>query len=348
MRTGQTDRAIEAAIAAEARSAGIVLDDAQNVAASRLARLAGPIGDPDERPVGVYLHGPAGRGKTWLADAFLRAVPDARTRRVHFHGFLEELHRAIFARRIDAAPAQVDAVAGAIDDTIGDAEVLVFDEFHVHDPGDARLLTLLLHRVADRGIAVVATSNYAPAQLLPSPIWHHLFEPGIALIEERFDIVPLEGPRDYREGGKADGGFAAGRWIVADATPGEPTVRVVVRGRSFDVVGAGGGELTITFAQLCEAPTSAIEYLDWATRYPRWTVRDVPSLAAVPPPARQRFVNAIDVLVDRGVPATFTSVLTLEAFIASAHDAGPDAPRLTSRLRLLRAEEATASTAVAR
>jgi len=360
MRAGGSHRAgreLRAAIAARARAQGFALDDGQREVVERLGRLAWIIrsGRADGEPLGVYLHGPAGRGKSWLADAFFDAAPTRDRRRVHFHAFLDELHRAIFARRTAASAAAgerepaPDVVASAIGDAVGGVRLLVFDEFHVHDPGDARLLTLVLTHLIAREVAVVATSNYAPDELLPNPIWHAMFEPGIALLREHLEIVPLDGPRDYRESAGAHEGFAAGEWIVTPGSVGPAAVaelgRLEVRGRAFDVVAADGDELIVTFAQLCEASTSAIEYLDWAARFPRWTVCGVPAFTDIAPPARQRFVNAVDVLVDRGVMVTFTSALGLGEFIATAAGAGPDAARLQSRMRLLTARERVGETA---
>ena len=33
----------------------------------------------------LYLHGPVGRGKSWLLDGFFQALPMAEKQRVHFH-----------------------------------------------------------------------------------------------------------------------------------------------------------------------------------------------------------------------------------------------------------------------
>jgi predicted ATPase len=57
------------------------------------------------------------------------------------------------------------------------SRLLFFDELHIHDSGDARLLTRLLYHVFTRKLTVLATSNYAPDNLLPNPVWHHIFEP---------------------------------------------------------------------------------------------------------------------------------------------------------------------------
>src|SRR5690606_11334751 len=121
--------------------------------------------------------------------------------------------------------------------------LLFFDELHVHDSGDARLLTRLLEHVFTRRLTVLATSNYAPAELLPNPTWHHTFEPGIALLTQNLDVVALRGPVDYRTmRDDHSRGFAAGTWSTGapPQTPPEPET-VTVGGRSFEVAATGDG-----------------------------------------------------------------------------------------------------------
>jgi cell division protein ZapE len=162
--------------------------------------------------------------------------------------------------------------------------------------------------------------------------------------------VRLDGDTDYRRvpGSATDlgsavestadsgsaGGFTAGVWATdppAGAPGGSETVRV--RDREFEVVSAGA-ELWITFDQLCSAATSAIEYLDWAERFARWIILDVPGFDGLVEAPRQRFVTAVDVLVDRDVETVFVSRLSREQFAASA-EGTRDAERLLSRLALL-------------
>lgn len=47
----------------------------------------------------LFVYGPAGRGKSWAVNAFFDATPTRRKTRVHFHGFLDALHRSIHHRR---------------------------------------------------------------------------------------------------------------------------------------------------------------------------------------------------------------------------------------------------------
>ncbi|VXC30666.1 cell division protein ZapE [Pseudoclavibacter sp. 8L] len=392
-----------AAIAASATADGFALDDGQRMVARRLAGLGAQIvehealavenaapnpaadADPDiaglrdadvaeaERPDasaadstaprGLYLWGPAGRGKSWLLDAFYGAVPVDRKLRVHFHSFFNELHSRIFANR-----GSETVFANAVRELIGDAKLLLFDEFHVHDPGHATLLTALLRYALDHGITVVATSNYRPQGLLPSPVYHHIFEPGIELIERELDVVELPGEVDYRRS-RADAverrGFATGSWVhvpsvtstqadgaggadsadeqsTADAGSAPDATRpasaeatsLELGGRTFEVTAVRGRELWATFAELFIVQTSSLEFLQWARDFDTWHILDVPLLAAVGRDPQQRFVNAVDVLVDYDIEAHFHADASFDEFVAAAAGRA-DAFRMVSRLHLL-------------
>ena len=313
---------------------GFVLDRPQRALLDRLATLGADLERGALRkspPRSLYIYGEAGRGKSWLADAFYAELPMAQKSRVHFHGFFDELHRSIQDHR-----SERDAVERAIDDITDNSRLLFFDELHVHDSGDARLLTRLLDHVFRRGLTVVATSNYAPHDLLPNPIWHHIFEPGIALVTAHMDVWNLAGPIDYRTIKEDHGdGFAAGTWSM---TPTHSNAlehhTIAAGGRAFSVTSAGDGELVATFNQVCVAATSTAEYLHWARAYPRWTITDVPPFGDVDAEAQQRFINLIDVLVDADVTVRFLSPVELSTFLADALKR-PDAFRMASRLHLL-------------
>jgi cell division protein ZapE len=331
---------------------GFVLDTAQRALLDRLALLGAELDHRPlwrSRPRSLYIHGDAGRGKSWLADAFFARLPSPRKTRVHFHGFFDALHRSIHDHR-----SERDAVERAVADLTRESRLLFFDELHVHDAGDARLLTRLLDHVFQRGMTVLATSNYAPDDLLPNPIWHHTFEPGIALIAAHMDVWHLDGPVDYRTRNENHGsGFAAGSWTrtpggssvhaaspvrAASAAPAPSTASAVetltVQGRTFAVTSADGARLTATFDQLCRAATSSVEYLLWARMFRQWVITDVPSLATTDADTQQRFITLVDVLSDADVTAHFSSTLDLPDFLAEASER-PDAFRMTSRLQLL-------------
>src|SRR5262245_44753170 len=77
-------------------------------------------------PLGLYLCGPVGRGKSMLMDLFFRSVPNPRKRRVHFHAFMLEVHDRIERERRARTSQPILKVATGI---AGEAELLCFDEF---------------------------------------------------------------------------------------------------------------------------------------------------------------------------------------------------------------------------
>ena len=379
MTSRRPDR-VRAAVGAAAAREGFDLDAAQRDVLDRLLTLAGELGRrPADGPAprGVYVWGDAGRGKSWLVGAFFAALadelPDGAARRAHVYDLFRALHAAIHARRSaprvavpdafrpaarpgtrgvpghDADPVRTpgpSAVDAALDDLLRGTRVLYLDELHLHDTGDATLLTRLLRRAFESGVVVLATSNYEPGTLLPNPLWHHVAEPGIALLRAHLDVVELAGPTDYRSlGGRGRAGFAAGAWLQPGTAaqlaarglraPGaDEAARVRTGSRTFPVAAARDDELWVTFEDLAVRPTSTLEYLDWSARFRRWVVTGVPLLTDVDREAQQRFVAVVDVLCDADVELVVTSPHPRDAFVA-ARPPRPDAFRTASRLLLL-------------
>ncbi|MCZ1073140.1 MULTISPECIES: cell division protein ZapE [Rhodococcus] len=305
-------------------------DPHQRAGAEALHRLGGDLAARRASPSGVYLWGPVGRGKTWLMDRFLETVP-VPARRHHFHGFFTALH---------AHAHRLGSIDDAVDAAVGDARVLCFDEFHVHDIGDGMLVARAVRTLLGRGVALVATSNYPPSGLLPNPLFHHLFEPTIVLLERRMEVVEVGGPIDRRRTAAPapDGGFGSGEFL----SPGvldlpEPGERRTLRpsGRALPALAVRGGVVWFDFADLCCAPTAPADYLAVLRDHREWIVTGVPPLREVDPDALRRFGNVVDVLCDAGARLTVCATVARADFATSV-PAEPDVDRLLSRLALLR------------
>lgn len=286
--------------------AEFLLDDAQASAADTLS-IPGT--------EGVYLWGPVGRGKTWLLDTYFAGAATTAKKRVHFHSFFRDLHAAYFRHRfsIDAA---IDDIL-SMDDTSLQAELLCFDEFHVHDIGDARLITRMLDALFARRVALVVTSNYAPDDLLPNPLFHPTFVPTIEKLKKNLAVICVDGPVDHRATGTSDSRFASGTWTLERVPDGH------------------------SFADLCCAARSTGDYLRMFEEATSLTVTEVPALASVDEFAAQRFANLVDVAYDRDVRVDVHALVPLSEFAVGC--VGLDTDRLVSRLGELGSTSSRAS-----
>ncbi len=109
------------------------------------------------------------------------------------HKANHQLHQGMFSHRENP-----DALGATLDELLAGCRLLCFDEFHVHDIGDAMLITRLFKALFQRQVLLVVTSNYPPEGLLPNPLYHARFKPVIDLINARMEIMEVGGPHDYR------------------------------------------------------------------------------------------------------------------------------------------------------
>ncbi len=287
----------------KARQQGYTLSHGQQQVIAAMAQQAARL--PAGRPRSLYLHGQVGRGKSWLLDGFYNALGDLPKRRLHFHDFFARLHQGMFEHR-----REDDALAVTLDHLLGDCRVLCFDEFHVHDIGDAMLLTRLYKALFARDIFLLVTSNYPPRGLLPNPLYHQRFEPVIHLIEERMQVLEVGGEQDYRalpDAGRQQR-FTQGHYLwpgtaeqlqhLGFSTPAAEVV-LEVNQRQLHARVRDERSVVFDFASICEQATAVIDYLELIQRFEHWTIEGLPDLEDCTIAAQQRFINLVDVLYDR-------------------------------------------------
>jgi cell division protein ZapE len=346
-----TAQEMVAALEGAAAAKGYNLDTYQLTATQRLGEMAQALLHPSllmqlghRTPRSLYLWGPVGRGKSFLLDAFFAAIPLHHKRRVHFHAFFRELHQRMF----DQA-ASGNAMANALDSMLGECRLLCFDEFHVHDIGDAMLISRLFKALFKRHCVLVLTSNYPPQGLLPNPLYHERFLPTIELIEQHMEVQALAGDVDYRTEDTASAdAFNQGAFI----SPGSPEQRqrfslpiapvapeaINVNGRTLKGLALDARTLYFRFGDLCEAASASIDYLALVERYNCWVLDDVPRLSSASAAGQQRFLNLIDVLYDKRCTLFMISTLPF-ADVMDDCEVG-DLARTRSRLSQLRRTQA--------
>ena len=289
----------------KAAQQGYTLSTGQHLAITALARETRHLlaAQPTRS---LYLHGPVGRGKSWLLDGFFQALPIADKQRVHFHDFFARLHRGMFTHQ-----AQDDALAVTLDELLAGCQVLCFDEFHVHDIGDAMLISRLFKALFQRGVLVLVTSNYPPEGLLPNPLYHERFKPVIDLIAARMDVLEVSSPQDFRSLPQAQStqrftsgcyvwpGTASQRATLDLPAADCPPQALVVGNRQLRCRRQQGRDIAFTFNDLCEQLTAVMDYLLLCQDFDHWIIDGLPHLAECPIAVQQRFINLVDVLYDK-------------------------------------------------
>jgi cell division protein ZapE len=297
---------------------------ARRLASYRPGKKRWLFGKAEPEPRGLYICGPVGRGKSMLMDLLFEAAPVVVKRRVHFHAFMAEIHREIFAWRNmsqserarrpnyikDAGDDPIRPVAKAVAD---EAWLLCFDEFQVEDVADAMILGRLFEALMDFGVVMVATSNRAPRDLYKNGLNRQLFLPFIDLIGAKMDIYQLDGQHDYRldrlQGAKvyhtplgegADAALDETFRKLTDDAGGAP-LELDVLGRKLIIPCAAKGVARASFAELCVAALGANDYLAIAETFDTLILAGIPRLTSDKRNEAKRFVTLIDTLYEAHV-----------------------------------------------
>lgn len=345
-----------------ALAAGFVVDAAQRHAVEALQRCHEAV-QRGARPLGVYLWGPVGRGKTWLMDSFYNALR-VPARRQHFHHFMQWVHRRQFQLTGNADPLRLLA------EELGrEVRVLCFDELFVSDIGDAMLLGRLLSLVVEQGVVLVATSNQPPDQLYAGGYNRERFLPAIAALEQHMQVVAVDGAQDHR---LHPGAQVQRYWVQQPQALGELFSRlsegqaigresVELAHRRVTVLAHSPAALWCRFDDLCEQPLAAPDFIELCQRFPAILLDGVPRLGGVPREGRiargtedgaervdagdrqlpalsrnddavRRFIALVDECYDRRVPLYIEAEVTLDELYTEGY-LGFAFQRTLSRLR---------------
>ncbi|MFQ5765684.1 MAG: cell division protein ZapE, partial [Rhodospirillales bacterium] len=268
-------------------------------------------------PRGLYMWGGVGRGKSMLMDLFFDATTVEDRKRVHFHAFMQEVHRRVhsFRQAVKAGQASesTDPLVALSRVITDQAWLLCFDEFHVTDIADAMILGRLFQALFDDNVVVVATSNRPPKDLYKDGLQREIFLPFIDMIEQRLEVLELDAGVDYRldrlttmEVYLTPADAATDAKLEEDfqalSIGGHPCpVTLDVHGREIEIPKVAEGVAMASFGDLCEKPLGAADYLTIAERFNTVLLRGIPKLGPERRNEAKRFVTLIDALYESKV-----------------------------------------------
>src|SRR3954454_7430105 len=267
-------------------------------------------------PPSLYIHGDVGRGKTMLMDMFFEHSSVGQKRRAHFHEFMADVHERIHGYRQSIARGELangDVVALTAASIFEEAWLLCFDEFHVTDIADAMILGRLFAKLFELGTVVVATSNVAPDDLYKGGLNRALFLPFVAQISGHMDVLRLEARTDFRleklAGVKmwlvpADDAAEAAlnkAWINMTGNARCHPREIPIKGRILHVPCSANCVARFSFADLCEKPLGASDYLRLAHDYHTIMIDRIPVMDYAQRNVAKRFIALIDTLYDNAV-----------------------------------------------
>ena len=265
-------------------------------------------------PRGVYMWGGVGRGKTWLMDQFYDSVPFRRKTRMHFHHFMQYVHREL--NKLSGQRNPLDLVADQIHK---EAVVICFDEFFVSNVTDAMILSDLFQKLFDRGITLIATSNIAPDGLYRDGIHRDRFIPTIELVKKNCAVLNVDAGVDYRlrvlkqaqlfktplsDEHKV---WMAQRFSALTASQKVSEEPIMINNRVVETLGHTEDILWCDFRELCMKPRSPSDFIEIANTYNTILVSNVPHLTDLLSEGTRRFIYMVDEFYDRGVKLLLTS-----------------------------------------
>jgi len=339
--------------AAQAEAADAFSGLEQRLAGYKPLRKQGLLGrlfaDKDGAPPrGLYVHGDVGRGKTMLMDLFFKHSQVEHKRRAHFHEFMAEVHERIYGYRQNIARGEIadgDVIALTAGSIFDEAWLLCFDEFHVTDIADAMILGRLFSKLFELGTVVVATSNVAPDDLYKGGLNRALFLPFIAQISDHMDVLQLDARTDFR----LEKLVGVKMWLVpadrdADAALDKAWVKMTgnakckprdisIKGRVLHVPCSADGVARFSFADLCEKPLAASDYLRLARDYHTIMIDRIPVMDYAERNEATRFIALIDTLYDNAVKLMASADADpLSLYLATKGDEANEFKRTSSRL----------------
>lgn len=256
-------------------------------------------------PVGIYLYGSVGRGKTALMDIIVDTLPSLRKVRWHFTQFMQTIHQ-LNAHFSHHKTQPIDLTIAYLKQQY---DYIFLDELEVTEIADAMILGRLFKGLAEAGVLVFLTSNTAPKDLYKGGLHYDRFSPFVTYIQSVFQILKLDNDQaiDFRTFGKVaalpsiDLTTLKQLFTNIATKEGFHPVELTINQRHLAFTEATQTAVWLDFNEVGQKACGAADYQLIAQTFKQVFLVNIPLFNSDNLNACRRFITLIDCLYDNGV-----------------------------------------------
>lgn len=256
-------------------------------------------------PLGLYIWGGVGTGKSFLMDLFVSEL-SVPARRLHFHAFMQEVQTALHEAR---KSSEQDALISVSKNLAQGLRVLALDEMQIKDIADAMIVGRLFQLMHEQGVVTVTTSNRIPDDLYENGLNRQLFLPFIEFLKSNLVVYNLDGGIDFRQN-RISGNRVYFTPLNLEASAGindiwsgltgghEGIFTLYVKNRALKILRYHNGVGRFGFYDLCGKPLGPADYLALAYNLRVIVIENIPQMGRSNFNEAKRFVTLIDALYE--------------------------------------------------
>ena len=292
-----------------------------------------------EKMPGFYLQGGVGVGKTMILNFFYENFEQTK-QRLHFNEFMINFHEFIFQNRNNKKGNAIDKFIIKLKKKY---KLIYFDEFQVTNIVDAMILGSLFKKIFDENIKVIFSSNIRINDLYKDGLQREQFIPFIKIMKKNCIEETLAIKEDYRKSQNSKNenylypldevtSFKINKLFrkLTKNKIKEDKI-LLIRGRKFNIKNYYEGVVRFNFNDLCNKNIGAEDYIKIADICKYILIENLPNFNDNNSNQQQRFITLIDIIYEKKVNLTISSVSNLDK-LTSANSLSEPFKRTLSRL----------------
>jgi len=288
---------------------------------------------------GFYLQGDVGVGKTMILNFFYENFNQSKYR-LHFNEFMINFHDFIFQNKNNKKENIMDKFVNKLKKKY---KLIYLDEFQVTNIVDAMILGKLFNKIFDENIKVIFSSNIKINDLYEDGLQREQFIPFIKIMKKKCVEHTLTIKEDYRKSqNKNNDNYSYPlnettsfkinklfRKLTKNKIKEEKILSI--KGRKFNIKNYYDGIAKFSFNDLCNKNIGAEDYIKIADICKHIVIENLPNFDDNNSNQQQRFITLIDIIYEKKVNLTISSVSSLDN-LTSANNLSEPFKRTLSRL----------------